>query len=82
MKAATISRGGQVSIPAEVRRRWGTRQLLVEDRGDTIVLRPIPDDPIGAAIGALGGPGPDSDTLRARVRDEEALADERRRGRP
>lgn len=76
-----ISQGGQVSIPAEVRRRWGTTRVTVEDRGDSLILRPIPEDPIGAARGSLAGPGPTSDEIFAQSREEEALADERRYGR-
>lgn len=80
MKSTTISKGGQVSIPAEVRRRWGTTRLLVEDRGDALILRPLPFDPISAAIGSLAGPGPTSDALRATYRQEEAEAEERKWG--
>lgn len=79
MKHSTISRGGQISIPAEIRRRWGTSQISVEDRGNALILRPIPPDPIGAAIGSLAGPGPSSDVARAATREEERLSDERRR---
>jgi AbrB family looped-hinge helix DNA binding protein len=74
-----ISRGGQISIPAEVRRRWQTSRLVLEDRGDEIVLRPIPADPIGAAIGSLAGPGLSTDQARARLRAEDIHADTRRR---
>ena len=42
MKHATISKGGQVSIPAEVRHRWRTNRLLIDDRGSELVLRPSP----------------------------------------
>ena len=52
--------------------------MSVEDRGDSLVLRPIPDDPIGAAMGSLAGQGPSTDVLRAMLREEEALAEERR----
>ncbi|MBA3876108.1 MAG: hypothetical protein C0498_04095 [Anaerolinea sp.] len=75
----TISKGGQISIPAAVRRRWQTRQLLVEDQGDALVLGPIPADPIAAAVGSLVGPGPSSAEVRSLVRAEEATANERRR---
>jgi AbrB family looped-hinge helix DNA binding protein len=78
MRQATISSGGQVSIPADIRRRWGTTRLSVEDRGDALVLRPIPPDPIAAAVGSLAGPGPSSDASRARVREEERTASDRR----
>ena len=82
MKPTTISKGGQISIPAAVRRRWRTRQLIVEDQGDALVLRPIPADPIGAAVGALAGPGPGGTEMRSLVREEEANADDRRQGSP
>jgi len=42
-----------VSVPAAVRKRWRTRTVLAEDRGDHIVLRPVPDDPVSAAVGAF-----------------------------
>lgn len=77
MKQTTISKGGQVSIPAEVRHRWGTNRLLIDDRGDELVFRPLPMDPIGAARGALrrhGGGEPTSDETRRQTREEEADA--------
>ena len=79
MKRLTISRGGQISLPAEVRHRWGTRTVVAEDRGDHVVLRPAPDDPIAAARGALAGRGRSSDELRRLAREEEAHAERRRR---
>jgi bifunctional DNA-binding transcriptional regulator/antitoxin component of YhaV-PrlF toxin-antitoxin module len=53
MKSVKISRGGQISIPSSIRRRWGSSTLALEDLGDRVVLRPAPDDPIAAARGAL-----------------------------
>lgn len=52
-KRLVISSGGQVSVPAAVRKRWRTRTVLAEDRGDHVVLRPAPDDPVAAAVGAF-----------------------------
>ena len=52
-KRLVISRGGQVSVPAEVRKRWRTRTVLAEDLGDHVVLRPVADDPVAAAVGAF-----------------------------
>jgi len=77
MKQATITKGGQVSIPADVRHRWGTNRVLVDDRGDELVFRPLPMDPIGAARGFLRGGGksePTSVVARRRTREEEADA--------
>jgi len=77
MKTATISKGGQVSIPADVRRRWGADRVVVEDMGDWIVLRPIPADPIGAAIGSVTLDAPSED-IRGGQRAEESARSERR----
>jgi len=79
MRTATITTGGQVSIPADVRHRWGTRRVIVEDQGDALVLRPLPADPIGAAIGSLAGPGPTTDEMRAAVRRDDAEIERRHR---
>lgn len=65
-------------MPADVRKRWGTTKLWVEDLGDALVLRPLPADPIGAAAGSLAGPGPTSEEARALARREEASAERRR----
>lgn len=48
-----ITGAGQVSIPAEIRHRWETSTVAIEDEGDRIVLRPVPDDPITALRGVL-----------------------------
>ena len=78
MKTLKITAGGQVSLPAAVRRRWGTRSVAIEDLGDRVVLRPFPDDPIAAARGALKGRLPPSEELRKRARADEAAAERRR----
>ena len=78
MRQTKISKGGQISVPAEIRRRWRTTRVLVEDRGDSLLVRPIPDDPVGAAMGSLAGPGPTADEARAMLRVEEAADEDRR----
>jgi bifunctional DNA-binding transcriptional regulator/antitoxin component of YhaV-PrlF toxin-antitoxin module len=78
MRIARISRGGQVSIPASVKRRWRAERVVIEDRGDELVVRPLPDDPIGAALSLFPAGGPTTDEIRAQLRDEEARAEERR----
>jgi len=77
-----ISKGGQISIPATIRHRWGTRTVALDDQGDRIVIEPASDDPIGAAEGAL------ADELRAtalgrlrrKAREDERIAAARRHG--
>ncbi len=82
MKTAKISRGGQISIPSGIRRRWDTSTLALEDLGDRIVLRPAPDDPIAAARGALAGElSMSSAQLRALAREADAVAERRRAAR-
>jgi len=81
-KRMKISKGGQVSIPAPIRHRWGTSTVSLEDQGDRIVLQPAPDDPIAAAEGALTEDLASFDPaqLRRRARADERAA-EKRRGR-
>lgn len=76
-----ITRGGQISIPAPIRRRWATSTVALDDQGERIVIEPAPDDPIAAAEGALAAEfgQVDSGRLRRRARADEQAA-ERRRG--
>jgi len=79
MRQSKISRGGQISIPAHIRQRWGTSTLALEDLGDRIVLTPRPDDPIAAARGALAAEASlSSRRLRAAAREAESVAERRR----
>lgn len=78
-KRVKISKGGQISIPASIRHRWGTSTLVLEDGGDRIVLEPAADDPIAAAEGALAEFGPiDPRGLRRAAREAERAAEPRR----
>ena len=63
-----------MSIPADIRHRWGVRRVVLEERGDSLVVRPLPDDPIAAALGSLAGPGPTTDEIRQQLRAEELEA--------
>jgi AbrB family looped-hinge helix DNA binding protein len=79
MKTVKVTSGGQISVPAEIRRRWGTSTLALEDLGDRVVLVPAPDDPVASARGALAGESvPRSDELRRAARAAEAGAQRRR----
>jgi bifunctional DNA-binding transcriptional regulator/antitoxin component of YhaV-PrlF toxin-antitoxin module len=68
----TISRNGQVSIPAEARSRWKTRRVLVVDLGDRVVMRPLVEDPVGDLEGKYHGRGPDTQQARNRARRADA----------
>jgi len=73
-----ITTSGQVSIPATVRRRWRTSRVEVEDHGDHVVVRPVPDDPVEAAFGIFKDRGINTTELRRRAREDERRAEERR----
>jgi AbrB family looped-hinge helix DNA binding protein len=79
-KRMKISKGGQVSIPAPIRKRWGTGTVTLEDRGDEIVLKPVADDPIAAAAGAFAGEVPkiDWEKVTQEEREAEAEAEDRK----
>ena len=75
---ARVTRNGQVSLPAALRHRWGAESVLVIDRGDHAIVRPIPADPIAAVRGAHAGPGPASEEVRAQEREADDARDARR----
>jgi hypothetical protein len=52
--------------------------VAVEDFDDHVVIRPLPNDPIAAARGALKGKLGSTASLRATARQDEAAAQERR----
>jgi bifunctional DNA-binding transcriptional regulator/antitoxin component of YhaV-PrlF toxin-antitoxin module len=74
-----ISKGGQISVPALIRHRWGTSTVVLDDQGDRIVIEPAADDPIAAAEGALAHQFASLDVaqLRRRARDDERAAEDR-----
>jgi bifunctional DNA-binding transcriptional regulator/antitoxin component of YhaV-PrlF toxin-antitoxin module len=79
MPRLKLSKGGQISVPAAIRHRWGGSTIALEDHGDHVVLRPAPDDPIAAARGALKdlAGGVTSEEMRREARAEEAELERR-----
>jgi bifunctional DNA-binding transcriptional regulator/antitoxin component of YhaV-PrlF toxin-antitoxin module len=67
----TLSRNGQVSIPAETRARWNTRQVLVVDLGDRVVMRPVGAEPVGELRAKYGKQGPTTSRARRESRQED-----------
>jgi hypothetical protein len=67
-------------VPAEVRKRWGTRDVIIDDAGAYIRISPVPDDPIAAVAGSFAGPGPTVNEMMRQLREEEAEAEERKFG--
>jgi bifunctional DNA-binding transcriptional regulator/antitoxin component of YhaV-PrlF toxin-antitoxin module len=79
MPRVKLSKGGQISVPAAIRHRWGGSTIALEDHGDHVVLRPAPDDPIAAARGDLKdiGGGVTSEEMRREARAEDAELERR-----
>lgn len=75
---AKVTRNGQVSLPAALRHRWAAGSVLVIDRGDYAIVRPIPADPVEALRGAHAGPGPAAEAARATERAAESVREPRR----
>jgi bifunctional DNA-binding transcriptional regulator/antitoxin component of YhaV-PrlF toxin-antitoxin module len=73
-----VSRNGQVSIPADTRSRWRSERVVMVDLGDRIVVRPLPDDPVGSLRGKYAGVGSDSDESRRLERVAGADRERRR----
>ena len=76
-----MTRNGQVSLPAELRQRWRAGSVLVIDRGDYAIVRPIPEDTVASLRGTHAGPGPTSEQARRAERRAEADRDSERVGR-
>lgn len=74
----TISRNGQVSIPAAARSRWKARRVVVVDLGDRVVMRPLVDDPVGDLEGKYRGRGPSSERARQDARRGDAALERHR----
>jgi AbrB family looped-hinge helix DNA binding protein len=76
---AKVTRNGQISLPAEIRRRWGAASVVVIDRGDYAIVRPVPDDVVAALQGSHAGPGPSVEDSRRAEREAERAAEGRGR---
>ena len=81
MQRAVITKAGQMSLPAAIRRRWNARAVAIDDQGDYIVVRPLPADPIAAFRGRFASRGPSSDEARRLAREEERRREEETAGR-
>jgi bifunctional DNA-binding transcriptional regulator/antitoxin component of YhaV-PrlF toxin-antitoxin module len=79
MPRVKLSKGGQISVPAAIRHRWGGSTIALEDHGDHVILRPAPDDPIAAARGDLKDVVGEvtSEEMRREARAEEAELERR-----
>ena len=74
-----ITSAGQVSIPAEIRERWGVANVLIRDEGERLVVLPLAEDPIEALQGILKDKGrtdiSPTDALRLWREEDNAAMD-------
>ncbi len=72
-----VTASGQVSVPAEVRRRWDTTRVKITDEGDRLVIEPEPENPFADLIGILPGL-PSWEEMKADEREAEEQRERRR----
>lgn len=76
-----VTANGQISIPADVRRRWQTDRVIVIDTSEGLVVRPFDPDHIRSLRGKYRQWVTET-TAEARraAREEEAELEDRRAG--
>jgi AbrB family looped-hinge helix DNA binding protein len=80
MKQTRISTRGQAVIPREIREELGIKphsRLAWSARNGVIIAIPVPEDPVAASIGILGGKGFTLKDFLAERQKERALERER-----
>lgn len=59
MPIVTVTSKGQISIPAGIRRKLGIQKgtrVVIEERGEEIVLKPLTEEHLDRMAGVLRGP--------------------------
>lgn len=75
-----VTTAGQVSVPAEVRRRWATSRVKITDEGDRLIIEPEPENPFADLVGILADVVDRAtyDELKTAEREAERERDRRR----
>lgn len=75
-----VTKNGQISIPAEVRKRWNTDRVVVFDTPDGLVVRPFDPDAIRRLAGKYKPPPgtPTIDEQRRLDREKDGEREEAR----
>ncbi len=74
-----VTSNGQISIPAEVRKRWNTDRVIVFDTSNGLVVRPYDPDAIRNLRGKYRNLTTETiDEGRRAAREEEAEREEQR----
>jgi AbrB family looped-hinge helix DNA binding protein len=73
-----VTLGGQISIPADVRRRWNTDRVVVIDTPDGLIVRPFDANAADRIMGKYARrDAMTSDEMRRSSRDEDAMREAR-----
>jgi len=76
-----VTASGQMSIPADVRRRWQTDRVIVIDTSEGLVVRPFDPDHVRSLRGKYRQwVNETTEQARRAARAEEAEVEERRAG--
>lgn len=67
-----VTSNGQISLPAEVRRRWSTDRVVVVDTPGGLMIRPFDADAVRSLRGKYTRDGVDTDEGRKQTRAAEA----------
>ena len=73
-----VTASGQISLPAHLRRRWQADEVLVIDKGDYALVRPVPTDVVAELRGSLPRTGVTVDEMREQERALEARLEQER----
>ena len=73
-----VTASGQISLPAHLRRRWQADEVLVIDKGDYALVRPVPTDVVAELRGSLPRTGATVDEMREQERALEARLEQER----
>jgi AbrB family looped-hinge helix DNA binding protein len=77
-----VTQGGQISIPADVRRRWNTDRVVVIDTPDGLIVRPFDPHAADRIMGKYARPGAMTSDEMRRIAQEEGAQREARFDRP
>ena len=73
-----VTQGGQISIPADVRRRWNTDRVVVIDTPDGLIVRPFDPNAADRIMGKYTQPGAmNSDEMRRIAREDDVQREAR-----
>ena len=75
-----VTSAGQVSVPADVRRRWGATRVRITDEGDRLIVEPESDNPFDDVIGLLADGTMSSDDMVMEEREAASVRDARKWG--